>query len=243
MVASQMAGPAKKWPRIVVVASVLCGSAFAFLTWSISHPSVQVLPLPATLISLNAPEGREFRNRAEDRADLKALESHFEAQKYATYCGVASSVIALRTLGTSVSQDTFFDEDASAVRSPWATFYMGMTVDQLGDLLVAHGVTADVVHAGDTTVDDFRSAARGNLSRAGDVMLVNYERSVVEQGSGGHISPVGAYDATSDRFLVMDVSAYKYPPVWMSAAALFAAMNTQDAASGATRGYVLVGTR
>ena len=45
----------------------------------------------------------------------------------------------------------------------------------------------------------------------------------------------------SDRFLILDVARYKYPPVWVTASDLFAAMNTTDAANNnKTRGYVLV---
>lgn len=58
----------------------------------------------------------------------------------------------------------------------------------------------------------------------------------------GHISPLAAYDKVGDQFLILDVSRYKYPPVWVKAADLFAAMNTIDADNSTrTRGYVIVG--
>ena len=58
---------------------------------------------------------------------------------------------------------------------------------------------------------------------------------------GGHISPLAAFDAESDRFLILDVARYKYPPVWVKTVELFAAMNTTDSDNeNKTRGYVLV---
>ncbi len=72
-------------------------------------------------------------------------------------------------------------------------------------------------------------------------ILVNYLRSAIGQEKGGHISPLGAYDADTDRFLILDVSQYKYPPVWVEAKALFGAMDTVDSDGGKTRGYVVVG--
>ena len=55
------------------------------------------------------------------------------------------------------------------------------------------------------------------------------------------ISPLAAYDAKVDRFLILDVARYKYPPVWVKTSDLFDAMNTTDAANdNKTRGYVLV---
>jgi hypothetical protein len=52
---------------------------------------------------------------------------------------------------------------------------------------------------------------------------------------------LAAYDAAADRFLILDVARYKYPPVWVKASELFDAMNTADAANdNRTRGHVLV---
>jgi hypothetical protein len=52
---------------------------------------------------------------------------------------------------------------------------------------------------------------------------------------------LAAYDEGTDRFLVLDVSRYKYPPVWVKAADLYSAMDTTDADNkGHRRGYVLI---
>ena len=63
-------------------------------------------------------------------------------------------------------------------------------------------------------------------------MIVNYLRKALGEQKGGHISPLAAYDAKTDRFLILDVARYKYPPVWVKTADMFAAMNTPDAANG-----------
>ena len=72
-------------------------------------------------------------------------------------------------------------------------------------------------------------------------MVVNYLRKAMGQQTGGHISPLAAYDAKADRFLILDVARYKYPPVWVKASDLFDAMNTTDSSNdNKTRGYVLI---
>ena len=72
-------------------------------------------------------------------------------------------------------------------------------------------------------------------------MLVNYLRKAIGEETGGHISPLAAYDGKADRFLILDVARYKYPPVWVKTADIFAAMNTTDAANdNKSRGFVLV---
>jgi hypothetical protein len=102
-------------------------------------------------------------------------------------------------------------------------------------------VTVSVHHAADSSVETFRSEARDALRAPGRFVIVNYLRKAIGQEKGGHISPLAAFDAESDRFLILDVARYKYPPVWVKTTELFAAMNTQDSDNeNKTRGYVLV---
>ena len=85
------------------------------------------------------------------------------------------------------------------------------------------------------------SGSVGRYEEWVEYVIVNYLRRTIGQERGGHISPLAAYDAETDRFLVLDVSRYKYPPVWVKAEDLFAAMNTPDSDNeNRTRGYVLV---
>jgi len=49
-----------------------------------------------------------------------------------------------------------------------------------------------------------------------------------------------AYHEASDSFLILDVAAYKYPPVWVPAQALWEAMQAVDSTSGRSRGFVVV---
>jgi Phytochelatin synthase len=44
------------------------------------------------------------------------------------------------------------------------------------------------------------------------VSRVIRQNRAIGQEQGGHISPLAAYDAETDRFLILDVSRYKYPP-------------------------------
>lgn len=120
----------------------------------------------------------------------------------------------------------------------------GITLDQLGALIALQPVDVSLHHASESSVDAFRVAARDHLATPGQFVLVNYLRKAIGQERGGHISPLAAYDAETDRFLILDVARYKYPPVWVGTAELFAAMNTPDADNdNRTRGYVLIRKR
>ena len=67
---------------------------------------------------------------------------------------------------------------------------------------------------------------------------LNYEKRL--QAKDKPVSPLGAYDAESDRFLILDTSRYKAPPVWVRTADLFAAMAEPTRDGGRTRGFLLV---
>ena len=79
------------------------------------------------------------------------------------------------------------------------------------------------------------------MATPGQYVIINYLRKAIGQEKGGHISPLAAYDVETDRFLILDVARYKYPPVWVKASELFDSMNTQDSDNeNKTRGFVLI---
>ena len=208
--------------------------------WYMLQPKAEDNPLPASLIALSTPEGQSMLARSV-RADHDAVQPHFVAQIYISYCGVASSVAALNAVGLELDQDGFFSDDAAAVQSRLGTMFGGMTLPTLAGLIAAHGVPAEARHADSFDVDGLRTLLRENLARPGDVVLINYDRAGVDQPTGGHISPVVAYDAESDRALILDTAVHRFPPVWARLDAIYGAMNTVDTSSGKRRGLVVVG--
>ena len=115
----------------------------------------------------------------------------------------------------------------------------GYQLHQLGALLRANGLATTVV-----VVDAARTeqAIRADLSAAvaqsSSYVLVNYTRDAIGQKGGGHISPLGAYDAASDSLLVLDVNPAVAGWVWMPTATLVKGMRTFDTVEN--RGYVVV---
>lgn len=232
----------KRALKILGAVLLLLVAAAAAGAWYMLTPKAENNPLPASLVALETAEGQALLTRSV-RADHEALSPHFAPQIYTSYCGVASSVAALGTLGIEVDQSGFFIAPAAAVQSRFGTLFGGMTLQTLAGLLSAHGVDADARHADAFDVAALRALLTDNMARPSDVVLVNYDRAGLDQPSGGHISPVVAFDAESDRALVMDTAAHRFPPVWASLDALHGAMNTVDPASGLRRGLVVVAPR
>jgi hypothetical protein len=227
------------------LALAIAVSALALLaagaTWQLAFraPAVDLLPLPERLVSLTAVEGRHMLAESPASTDYQSLMKTFESQRRPAFCGVASSVAvlnALRPSGPRLTQASFFADLPTELR----VTLTGMTLQQLGELVRTHGAEVEIVFAADTSLDAFRALARENLSRSGDYLLVNYQRASLAQREGGHISPLAAYSAATDRFLILDVAAYRYPPTWVAAADLWNAMNTVDSTSGRTRGFAVI---
>lgn len=205
------------------------------------------------LVDLTSPDGEKRLFESRSRADFLPLVIHFETQQNLAYCGVASMSMVLNAMQIPApinrqfkrypmfTQDNLFNKATDSILDVDTITRRGMTLEQLGQLLAVHGLPITTLHAGDIDVDRFRSLAVENLKQPNNFVLVNYLRKAIGQESGGHISPLAAYHSTSDSFLILDVSRYKYPPVWVSAEELWGAMNTIDSASGKTRGMVLVG--
>ena len=221
---------------------------------SASH--AETLPLPSNLVGAASPAGETYFLEAEARAAYFPLADNFVTQKNQAFCGVASSVMVLNALQLpapavpeydpyrTFTQDNVFSAATEAVIPADTIREMGMTLDQLGAFIATQPVAVEVHHAADSSLDVFRAAARDYLSRPGHFVVVNYLRKAIGQEKGGHISPLAAYDGRSDRFLILDVARYKYPPVWVTAADLFAAMNTIDSDNeNRSRGYVLIAAK
>lgn len=226
--------------------------ALALCLWT-TGLGAQTLPLPDNLTDLGSEQGEKYFFESGALQSYFAVADNFVTQKTQAYCGVASMVMVLNALHTpapttpeyqpyhTFTQDNLLDEHTDVILPREVLARQGMTLDQLGALLGLHPAAIEVHHAENGGLDAFRASARDYLAAKDHFVLVNYLRKAIGQERGGHISPLAAYDATSDRFLILDVARYKYPPVWVTASDLFAAMNTTDASNNnKTRGYVLV---
>ncbi|HTP28807.1 MAG TPA: phytochelatin synthase family protein [Anaeromyxobacteraceae bacterium] len=147
------------------------------------------------------------------------------------------------------TQATFFDDKFTAVKSQAVLFGApgkdgkrdpGMQLRQLHEVLLRHHLDSRIRIVGEETDEmALKSEIVANLGSVGDYVVVNYLRSALGQKGGGHISPLGAYDESTDSFLVLDVNPNDGKTwTWVPAALLFAAMRTRDLVEN--RGFLLV---
>ena len=99
------------------------------------------------------------------------LSIQFVTQKNQAYCGVASLVMVLNALGVpapatpefepfrTFTQDNVLNERTEKIRPEEILAKKGMTLDQFGEVLGTYPVKADVRHAADSSLDEFRTSA------------------------------------------------------------------------------------
>ena len=231
----------------------LIACATLVLALCVAGAAADTLPLPGNLTGFSTHDGEVYFAESDAREAYFPLASNFVTQKTQTYCGVASMVMVLNALGLpapevpeyapyrTFTQDNLLSARTDAILPRETLARQGMTLDELAAILATQPVKVEAHHASESSVDAFRKVAQAYLGEAGHFVIVNYLRKALGEKTGGHISPLAAYDAKADRFLILDVARYKYPPVWVTTADLFAAMNTPDAANaGKSRGFVLV---
>ncbi len=210
----------------------------------------QLQPLPPQLVALDSDEGQKLLLESTARRSYFALAGTFLTQKTQSFCGVASSVMVLNSMPVQApiaagyapfrgfTEDNIFD--AAAPLTPQFVANGGLTLEQLQSLLTANQVQARARPASESSLEAFRAEASAALAAPARHVLIDFYRSELGQDFGAHWSPLAAYHAGADRFLVLDVARFRYPPYWARAGDLWKAMATRDLDSGKTRGYVLV---
>jgi hypothetical protein len=204
------------------------------------------------VIYWNSPAGKELRARIPADADYWQLIPTFATQRTQSYCSVASAITVLNAMPIRkpvdpifkpyafFTQSNFFTPEVSKIISAKTVLKQGMTREEMAETLRAQGVKAKSF-AGDTFSDEsLRALLQKALGDDGQFVLANYLRQSLGQVGGGHWSVLAAYDAKSDRVLILDVAKYKYSPAWVGIDTLRQAIATIDTTSNKARGLVIV---
>lgn len=120
-------------------------------------------------------------------------------------------------------------------------FTLGVTLDQLRKVLKLQGLKVCAHHASSSdsaSIGNFRELVKNIAADPVQYMIVNYNLNVYAKESGGHFSPVGAYDAGTDTVLILDTWAASNTWIWIKLEDLYKSMNTLDGAL--YRGYILI---
>ena len=125
------------------------------------------------------------------------------------------------------------------------SFGGGIDLDELQKMLKIHGAKSKMVNVdkySDKKLASFRDLVKEVVNSPKEFLLLNYDHSY-KGLMGGHFSPLVAYDEVSDSALMLDVAAHRNPWIWINLSDVYHAMNTQNYAQTAYRGYLVVNTK
>jgi hypothetical protein len=249
--------------RYVVLCLAAVCAAITLGTLAHSEPETKrFLPMDKSLIALDSPEGRKLLKESKAEEAFWNLSQFYSPQPDLGSCSVASCTMVLNALPIErpdskqykpyklFTPDNFFTPKVEEVLKPEKgtarekVSASGMTLEQLASSLRTFPVKVECVYGSDSTIDEFRKTLKSSLSRSDTHVIVNYLRKTLNQESGGHISPLGAYNEKEDMVLILDTANYKYPWTWVKTEQLWQAMaESVDSDSKRSRGYVVVSVK
>jgi len=174
---------------------------------------------------------------AASAAIMNSLEGHISlpvAPIYAPFHWATQFGLMLNPCAVSKLRYAWDDvEDPVHEHLPHLPFGLGLEMAEtlLRCNLEPSGYTATAHHVDSTSsVAHIRQAFLDALHSPTKRVMVNFDHGPLQQirPGGGHFSPIAAYNAERDAFLILDVAKYKYPPAWISTPQLVQALNTVD---------------
>ena len=166
--------------------------------------------------------------------------AQWRRQEGQSSCGIASVAHACRAFGrTAVDEAAVLAALGTGAPGP-----EGLTLGQLEAVAAAAPggpLRATRLHAGGEGLENATALGRVLAAKGPGVVVANYSMRELGQPTscGGHHSLVGALSNDGVSALIMDVWR-DTEPVWAEVGALFAAMRSCDAASGRSRGVLVV---
>lgn len=207
-------------------------------------------------------DSREFIQQS-PAPDFWALMPYYVGQPNDSTCSVASVAMVVNALRVREK----LRADQSLVRpsdvlecckaEPWADKLRdhgdGVTLDEFVEIVP---MVLKALHLPDTLVQvirlpedpaqalvQMRELLAANEKSDRDLVIANFLQSTLTddpEGAVGHMAPIGAYDAKSQRVLIMDPDRTWYEPYWSPDTALLQAVHTMDPVSGRRRGLIRI---
>jgi len=206
-------------------------------------PSYSPSSTSTQTVSLESERGIELLQSAKMKSMTRfaGLIAYHEVQETLSFCGLASLTMAANDLGLGaapLSQAQILagltPERADAVIDG------GASLDELAAIAENLGASVTVRHANETlSIDALRADLISALEDPDRHPIASYDRCTLGQEGGGHFSPIAAYNAEADMFLIYDVAPWKSAPFWVQTKDLHRAMAAKDCEQ--CRGVLIVG--
>ncbi|MBT4921729.1 MAG: hypothetical protein HON23_01800 [Rickettsiales bacterium] len=118
----------------------------------------------------------------------------------------------------------------------------GLTLLNMKELLGHYDLSANIHYVNKkmskVEIENFRDILKSTLNDNERFVIANFLGKSYGATTGGHISPVAAYDKKTDSVLLLDVATHKNPWYWVDIELFYQSMHTKD--GDKYRGYLVV---
>jgi hypothetical protein len=246
------------------LAVILCHTAQAFAAEATNPPKYGPSGAPYSVPLSQSHE--YFQSEKSQSPDFWLLAAHYTGQFNKLSCSTASLAMVLNAIigakgnlradQRNVQQTELLDHVRAAdwkkrVMENEGKIRKGLTLVQLEEVaaeaLKTYGIKGWETWSRSFKNDDkkdleaLRAILKTNETSSDDFIILHFLQDKLTDDPGGpypHISPVGAYDAGTDRVLILDVDRMYYEPYWVSVERLLTALSAQTPVFGS--GGVLV---
>lgn len=180
--------------------------------------------------------------------DWAAIEE-FQPQSYRTFCGLASICTLIIRENANLTQEQLMLNNA-IIKDPLEVVNLmgsnpGYELDNLVRIAENNGKIATVVKVTDDkteTIELLRENIILSLKENDIQVITNFDGKTLGTTTGGHYSPVAAYDPVTDRALILDVALHRNEGFWIPIKELHKGMKKIDS-FGKPRGYLVINNR
>lgn len=148
------------------------------------------------------------------------------------------------------NEDNFYNQEISEILDKTVlegdkkidgSYHVGIELDRLSLALKLQGLDIETHHVtsvSDNSIESFRNLVKTFTQDPTKYIIINYNLNIYTIQGGGHFSPIGAYEATSDSILILDTWSDSNNWLWIKLQDLYLSMNTLDGTT--CRGYILI---
>jgi hypothetical protein len=183
-------------------------------------------------------------------SDYEALLQNQESNNYDRFDGITSAVVVLNCLNANslgqsplgpqsvVTQENIFTPQVRSIVDPEIIKQKGIAIEQLSQVLEAHGVKTKTQYAHIMTKDAMKEIIKATNQDPNTMMIAHIDESVISMKDTATYVVVAAYDEQSDSVLVFSANPHAKPTQWIKADLFLKSMKSLDSDS-CPRGFIL----
>lgn len=205
--------------------------------------------LPQNLVSFTSPEGKILFKESLLEGysnNYFSLVGNFTSQSEPEFCGLGSLAMVLNALEMDPGKQWkgvwrwYTDDNLECCAPMESVKNQGITFREFSCLARCNGLNVVAKRGTSVSLENFIQDLEKVCSSNDLHMVVSFSRQALNQTGDGHFSPVGGFNKSRRKVLVLDTARFKYPSYYVDVDKLYNSMAPVDSVTGLPRGYFIL---